>query len=93
MSVVGYDDAFFASELSPALTTVRQPTYQLGRTAAELLLAEVQPGHRHAELLFRPELVVRRSTAPPALRQAKRLLALGFFGGRCPHAWWTGSPL
>lgn len=70
MSVVGYDDVDFAAQLSPALTTVRQPKYQLGRTAAELLLTEGHPGHRHQEVLFRPELVVRDSTAPPRRRTA-----------------------
>ncbi len=63
MSVVGYDDVSFASELSPALTTVRQPTYALGRAAAELLLAEDEPAHAHEELVFAPKLIVRDSTA------------------------------
>lgn len=67
MSVVGYDDVQFAEQLSPALTTVRQPKYQLGRAAAELLLAEDRPGHQHQEIRFTPELVVRASTAPPAI--------------------------
>lgn len=62
VSLVGYDDVVFASQLSPALTTVRQPTHQLGRAAAELLLAEAEPGHRHQEIRFTPELVVRAST-------------------------------
>lgn len=66
MSVLGYDDVVFAGQLAPALTTIRQPTYQLGRAAAELLLAEERPGHRHREIRFAPELVVRRSTAAPA---------------------------
>jgi LacI family transcriptional regulator len=63
MSVVGYDDVVFASELSPPLTTIRQPTYRLGWAAAELLLSERHPGHRHREVRFIPELVVRGSTA------------------------------
>ncbi|GLI00771.1 LacI family DNA-binding transcriptional regulator [Phytohabitans aurantiacus] len=65
MSVLGYDDVVFASELAPALTTIRQPTHELGRAAAELLLAEGRPGHRHKEVRFTPELVVRSSTGPP----------------------------
>lgn len=65
MSVIGYDDVQFAEQLSPALTTVRQPKYQLGRAAAELLLAEHRQGHQHQEIRFTPELVVRASTAPP----------------------------
>jgi LacI family transcriptional regulator len=66
MSVLGYDDVVFASQLAPALTTIRQPTHELGRAAAELLLAEGRPGHRHKEVRFTPELVVRASTAPPS---------------------------
>jgi len=64
MSVIGYDDVQFAEQLSPALTTIRQPKYQLGRAAADLLLAENLPGHLHQEIRFTPELVVRASTAP-----------------------------
>ncbi|MFW6695728.1 LacI family DNA-binding transcriptional regulator [Streptomyces sp. MAR4 CNX-425] len=67
ISVVGYDDIDFAAELSPGLTTIRQPTYALGRTAAGLLLSENQSGHRHREVVFQPELVIRESTRrPPA---------------------------
>jgi len=64
MSVIGYDDVRFAAELAPPLTTIRQPTYRLGRAAAELLLAEADGGHLHQEVLFRPELIVRGSTRP-----------------------------
>lgn len=66
MSVTGYDDVEFAAELSPGLTTVRQPKYDAGHAAAELLLAEGEPDHRHRERLFRPELVRRGSTGPPS---------------------------
>lgn len=65
MSVVGYDDVHFASELFPALTTVRQPTYDLGRSAAELALSEHEPRHSHRELVFRLQLMSRESTAAP----------------------------
>ena len=65
LSVVGYDDLNFAARLAPPLTTVRQPKYELGRAAAELLLEEEDPEHRHREIRFRPELVVRGSTGPP----------------------------
>lgn len=63
VSVVGYDDVQFAAALSPALTTVRQPKYELGRAAAELLLNEADPDHRHRQVVFQPELVIRDSTA------------------------------
>jgi len=65
ISLVGYDDLPFAAVLSPPLTTVRQPRYELGKAATELLLSEWTPDHRHQQIWFEPELVVRSSTAPP----------------------------
>ena len=63
MSVVGYDDLQFAARLSPSLTTVAQPIYQLGYAAADLLSDEARSDHTHREVLFQPSLVVRASTA------------------------------
>jgi LacI family transcriptional regulator len=62
MAVVGYDDVEFAGMLSTPLTSIRQPKYQLGRSAADLLLAESAPDHRHMQVQFQPELVVRESS-------------------------------
>ncbi|MEJ3750323.1 LacI family DNA-binding transcriptional regulator [Actinomycetes bacterium KLBMP 9797] len=70
MSVIGYDDLQFARRLAPPLTTICQPKYELGHTAADLLLDEARPGHTHKEITFQPSLVVRASTAPPP--RAKR---------------------
>lgn len=66
LSLVGYDDVDFARVLSPPLTTVRQPPYQLGRTAAELLLetTESPAGAEPRQIVFQPELVVRESSKP-----------------------------
>jgi LacI family transcriptional regulator, galactose operon repressor len=65
IALIGYDDVAFASLAHVPLTSVRQPTYQLGRTAAELLLAEIEEtgDHDHRNVSFKPELVVRESTA------------------------------
>ncbi|MET0135877.1 MAG: LacI family DNA-binding transcriptional regulator [Kibdelosporangium sp.] len=63
LAIVGYDDIEFAAAAAVPLTSVRQPRRLLGRTAAALLLKEVQdPEHRHEQVLFTPELVVRRSS-------------------------------
>jgi LacI family transcriptional regulator len=61
IAVVGYDDVPFAAELFTSLTTVRQPTYQLGYTAATLLLADADGATDHQQMVFKPELVVRES--------------------------------
>jgi DNA-binding LacI/PurR family transcriptional regulator len=47
----------------PPLTTVHQPTYELGATAYELLRTGTEPEQRS----FSPHLVRRESTAPPSL--------------------------
>jgi LacI family transcriptional regulator len=42
---------------------VRKPRHELGRRAAELLLDEARgEDHRHEQLLFEPQLVVRESS-------------------------------
>ncbi|WP_432561814.1 LacI family DNA-binding transcriptional regulator [Kineococcus sp. SYSU DK003] len=62
LAVVGYDDIGFAATATVPLTSVRQPRELLGRTAVELLLAQVE-GRPAQQIVFEPELVVRRSTA------------------------------
>ncbi|HEY4830428.1 MAG TPA: LacI family DNA-binding transcriptional regulator [Solirubrobacteraceae bacterium] len=65
VSVVGYNDMPFVDRFRPPLTTVRVPHYELGATAAALMLEQLQ--ERPApprQLLLAPELVVRGSTAP-----------------------------
>ncbi|MEU5879518.1 LacI family DNA-binding transcriptional regulator [Spirillospora sp. NPDC047279] len=65
VSVVGFDDSPMTAYLDPPLTTVRQPVREMALAAVANLLEEIG-GTRapRAELLHRPELVVRRSTAP-----------------------------
>ena len=62
LAIVGYDDIEFAAAAAVPLTSVRQPRQELGRTAAELVLAERDPDHTHRQVLFRPELIARGST-------------------------------
>ncbi|WP_084958077.1 LacI family DNA-binding transcriptional regulator [Thermoactinospora rubra] len=68
VALIGYDDIDFASASTVSLTSIRQPTQQLGRVAAELLLDECDhPGtHAHQQIMFQPELVVRESTGGAA---------------------------
>ena len=64
LSVVGYDDSPLASQLWPALSTVRLPVRDLGRQAAQQLLAE--PGTTPPSgFSITPHLVVRDSCQPP----------------------------
>jgi DNA-binding LacI/PurR family transcriptional regulator len=68
LSIVGFDNLDFAEFTAPALTTVHQPGYQLGATAARLLLERIDGlKHRAKKLVLQTELKIRNSTAPPAV--------------------------
>lgn len=65
VSVVGYDDIPQASITSPRLTTVAVPKYEMGRAAAELLLARIGGHAGPPESVVLPHhLIVRESTGP-----------------------------
>ena len=69
LSVIGIDDHALSNVLG--LTTVRQDVAAQGRQAAEILLHALgvdTPDGTETEVVVDTELVVRRSTAPPAPR-------------------------
>lgn len=64
ISVIGFDDIPAAAQVYPALTTIRQPIHQMGRSAVNTLLAliaGIEPASPQVSLPT--ELVVRASTA------------------------------
>lgn len=67
LTVIGFDDSPLASRLCPSLTTMHQPIRDMGRTAAEKLMARVAnlPGPTPSASTFMPRLVVRESSGPP----------------------------
>ncbi len=69
LSVVGFDDIPLAAMVTPPLTTVAAPTGLAGRVAVEVLLDGLEPGASQSPAAQRlpATLVVRSSTAPPAL--------------------------
>jgi LacI family transcriptional regulator len=70
MSLTSFDDLPFEYLLNPFLTVVKQPAYELGSTAARLLLQRIlhPEDTAHQEIVLPTEMVIRTSTAPPALR-------------------------
>lgn len=63
VAIVGFDDVPWAEALDPPLTVVRQPAYDVGRQAMELLLLRIlEPTRPPVTVRLRPELVIRRST-------------------------------
>jgi LacI family transcriptional regulator len=76
VSIVGFNDMPFMDRLSPALTTVSIPHFDIGTQSADLLLERM--AHRDAPVktvLLHPELMVRGSTGPagaPAKSSVRR---------------------
>lgn len=68
LSVVGFDDLFFAPLLNPPLTTIHQPRNEIGRIAMKLLLALLEGAPAEKTIRIKGELVVRGSTGSPAHR-------------------------
>ena len=77
LSMVGFDDIAFATLCTPGLTTIRQPLEAMGHYAATALLdsiagREVAPppadlaAHVGPTSVFRPTLIRRESSGPPA---------------------------
>jgi LacI family transcriptional regulator len=64
VSLLGYDDIAFGNSAAVPLSSISQPAYQLGVTAAELLISECEESeeHAHQQIKFQPQLVVRAST-------------------------------
>ena len=68
IAIVGFDDMPWATSLNPPLTAVAQPTYELGRAAADALLKRIEdPGRETIECILEPHLIVRESCGQGSL--------------------------
>lgn len=66
VSVIGVDDIRLAEYCTPALTTIAQPFADLGRAAVASVTARLEEREDPTtDLVVRPKLVERASTAPP----------------------------
>lgn len=65
ISIIGFDDAPHSSYFKPSLSTVWQPTYEMGMLSARILTKRINTGNDlskiRVESLF-PELVIRGSS-------------------------------
>lgn len=69
ISLTGFDAIPNTLLMEPQLTTVSQPLHQMGATAAEMLIAQINSGEEpstvSSPILFPTEILLRGSTAPP----------------------------
>lgn len=71
VSVLGFDDFDWAANFSPRLTTVAQPTLEMGKQAVQMLIRNIKSFKEPAKtgeekvVVLKAELRVRDSTAAP----------------------------
>ena len=62
IAFASFDDTTWAKLIEPSLTVIEQPTYEIGRTAAELLIKRIQdPTRSNREVVLKTKLIVRQS--------------------------------
>ncbi len=70
IGVMGFDDIYMASMVEPSLTTVKQPNYEMGYRAAELLINAIEKKELSVDnqstkvdtIILDTELTIRQST-------------------------------
>ncbi|MFQ0815451.1 alanine racemase [Brucella anthropi] len=62
LTVVGFDDSAIASMVSPQITTVRQPIFEMTRDAADMLLKQIETGHVSEPRRIGYRLIIRQSS-------------------------------
>ncbi|GCE15122.1 LacI family DNA-binding transcriptional regulator [Tengunoibacter tsumagoiensis] len=68
ISVIGFDDIPIASQMLPTLTTVRQPLFEMGRTATSMLLRLLENKPLDSTRVELPtSLIIRQSCAKSPL--------------------------
>jgi LacI family transcriptional regulator len=66
LSVIGFDDIAMAGWETFGLTTVRQPLDEMAKSAARMLIEQInEPGRNPRRRVFPADLVRRQTTAPP----------------------------
>ncbi len=65
LSIVGFDDMQTASYVIPALTTIRQPAYEIGEIATEMLFQRMETPLKPVQRMLESSLIIRESTTAP----------------------------
>ena len=67
LSIVTFDDFAFLEYMTPSVSTISQPLYQLGEQSAQQLLAQLKGEQRDFNNTLNPTLCMRESTGPAPL--------------------------
>lgn len=62
IALLGYDDSDWAELFEPPITTVRQPSYEIGTQAAKLIVGRIVNKHIKKEIMYMDtQLIIRKS--------------------------------
>lgn len=62
VALAGFDDPFWSTLVRPGLTCIQQPTYEMGRLAADLLIQRLRnPARPTREVVLKSKFIVRES--------------------------------
>jgi signal transduction histidine kinase/DNA-binding LacI/PurR family transcriptional regulator len=85
IAVTGFDDTEESGYVTPALTTVRQPLYQIGTQAAEMIL-DLIDGRVMSRRVFLPtELIIRQSCGCPYGANIEKILSRHLYEQKRRH--------
>lgn len=79
ISLIGFDDFEWVENTHPRLTTVAQPTLEMGKQGLRMLLRQMELFQKHGSiqepevLKLKTRLCIRDSTAPPPLEGAQNV--------------------
>lgn len=62
ISVIGYDDIDWGNYVTPALTTIHQPVFEMGQAATQLLTQRIRTGNRPFQTVRLPVRLVKRES-------------------------------
>ena len=62
ISLIGFDDIYLSQIIPTPLTTIRQPTYEIGRESVSKLIKTINKEPAERITTFEPEIVIREST-------------------------------
>lgn len=63
MGIVGFSNEPFSSVVSPSITTIAQPGFEMGQKAARMLIRQIESRERKYETIVLPtELIIRESS-------------------------------
>lgn len=66
IAFASFDETTWTRLVVPALTVIEQPTYEIGRTATEMLIKRIEdPTRSNREVILKSKLIVRQSCGCP----------------------------